>query len=335
MELRQGWLHFPWVQKIFRTDLDFRDDLKATSVTHFHYLIFDVIDRALASEFRQRFSNAALCTLSIPDLTTMPPQSPGVSAVIYYISGFELSALITRANKDPTHQALFNAFSATHTLHMREAIAQDLPVTLVQRRTRGSLLFASKDFFDFVVLVEQAFSSLLTMENILAHGARLVSRAHELIRTNELVGAAFEICMLPVHEDAACKSGIQFIDSTPLLLQLLKTYVRLRGKDFVKTLVDKLKLKQAAAVANTTRSKLAAAASSAATKRAKLGAEEELSDEMIDDDYSDAMSSELDEAAAQSEDEEEGTQSDPPVLGVSGIGDQSTGTCRAGLDLGT
>jgi hypothetical protein len=267
----------------------------------------------------------------------MPPQSPGVSAVIYYISGFELSALITRANKDPTHQALFNAFSATHTLHMREAIAQDLPVTLVQRRhrTRGSLLFASKDFFYFVVLVEQAFSSLLTMENILAHGARLVSRAHELIRTNELVGAAFEICMLPVHEDAACKSGIQFIDSAPLLLQLLKTYVRLRGKDFVKTLVDKLKLKQAAAVANTTRSKLAAAASSAATKRAKLGAEEELSDEMIDDDYSDAMSSELDEAAAQSEDEEEGTQSDPPVLGVSGIGDESTGTCRAGLDLGT
>jgi hypothetical protein len=334
MELREEWSTYPWVQHIFGAlvdNSDFRVDLKATSKEHFHYLLFDLFDRALAFEFRQCFSNAALCALSIPDLTSLPAQSPGVSAVIYYISGFELSALVTRASKNDTHKTLFTAFSACHTLNMTDAVAQNLPVSLVQSRSRGSLLYASEDFFDFVVLAEKAFSSLLTMENIIAHGARLVSRAHELVMNNELVVEAFENCMLPVLEDAASKSGIQFIDSTPLFVQLLKTYVRMRGKDFVKTLVDRLKLKQAAAVANTTRSKLAAAASAASAKRVKLSAKEDPFDNIVDEDYSEEMYSELDEVATQLDDEDGGAQGDTPVLGTSFIGDQSTPT--AALDL--
>lgn len=94
---------------------------------------------------------------------------------------------------------------------------------------------------------------------MLAHGPALLDRVGELCTKHVTIKAPFEACLKAVRREQE-SAGIEPLDCTPLLDIIQRLYLRLRGRDFVKTLLSALKLKQAAASANTLRGVLAAEA---------------------------------------------------------------------------
>ena len=104
-------------------------------------------------------------------------------------------------------------------------------------RSNGGLIFPSLEMFSLIVLIEHVFSSLLTMENVLAYGGEIISELYRLTRESVEIQEAFDTCMGPVRETAR-SSGFTGVDGAPLLEKVLKLYMRIRGKDAVKTLVS-------------------------------------------------------------------------------------------------
>jgi len=127
-----------------------------------------------------------------------------------------------------------------------------------------------------IVLIKHAFSNLLTMKNVLSFGGEIISEVFRLTRGSDAIKAAFETCMGPVREIAR-SAGYTGVDGAPILEKVLKLYMRIRGKDAVKTLVSDLKQ---SALANSTRGRLAATAPASAKKYSSKGTSSEIVSEL-------------------------------------------------------
>jgi hypothetical protein len=100
------------------------------------------------------------------------------------------------------------------------------------------------------------------MDNLIVHGGGLIKRVCLLTADWPLLKEALETCLAPARGMAADEDTV--LDTSPLVERLLQLYMRIRGRDVVKTLVGEMK--QSAKV-NSHRGKLAAAGAAAAEKR--------------------------------------------------------------------
>ena len=259
-------------------------ELVARNVDTLILLTFDFIDRELCAQFRKLFGPRGTArALVIPPFPGNEANSELVQQTLAYIAGGALSALQKAStvceDSDSTLSALLKTFVATHSITKKSAGASGVPMKVIVDRSNGGLIFPSLEMFSLIVLIEHVFSSLLTMENVLAYGGEIISELYRLTRESVEIQEAFDTCMGPVRETAR-SSGFTGVDGAPLLEKVLKLYMRIRGKDAVKTLVSDLKQ---SAIANSMRGKLAATAAAHDKKHCSKGRSSEFDSKHSDE----------------------------------------------------
>lgn len=272
-------------------------------------LVVDDVNRAMVERIRQSFAPGASFRLVIPTFDVREPlYNSLVQQTLYYISGYLLSSLYSKFRRGSPVGVHLDVFVACHSITAEMAKKDSLPIGFVETRTKGSLIFSSRSIYELVLHFEHACSSLLTTKNLIAQGGSLVAKVMDRISESGEISSAFAECMKPILGSYA-KEHITAADSALIFQMVLITFIKMRGKDLVKSIVSKLKLKQAAAGANSHRSKLAVLATTAAKnalKKAKVSSESKsnrndvhaeispIDDFDIDEDTFDAIDFEID-----------------------------------------
>ena len=239
---------------------------------------FHLIDSILTKEFRFGFSDQARLELEIPkhfdeagDLLFPTPINALVEQTLYYITGYLLKAMKSHGSRqkaNTTVKAAFDMFVATHEISHSDAKAAKLPVRLILLKSDGSLHYPSNELYRLVCYMEHAYHSLLTLKNIIVLGSDILAIVDNLIQSDPAINDLFQKCMVSVREEAAIELTTD--DETALLKFILDLYLKLRGKDFVKTLLS-IVSKSVSLQTLTTRAQCNAAASFARQARADGG----------------------------------------------------------------
>ena len=296
-------------------------DLGAKSVRLAVRIILDHLDRTLTKQLRLRFAPSAGMVLTIPIIPTVKTPNQLLRQTIYYVTGWVLSCLYDDSKCDIEIAPLLIIFIAKQTLTLHQARERDLPFELVASRTRGGLLYPSSDMFDLVLEIEHAFSSLLSMHNLIAFGGSLMTTALDAVMKSDAISFALHQCMIPVFEAAHRESLCNQPDPRLILERIVNKYIRMRGKDMVKSILSVLRLTKSAKTALSHRGNLAAATNAASNKHKKFralstglsnivevaAAESDCVFAIVDDDEFDAMDEDLNDARFESDDIDLGT----------------------------
>jgi hypothetical protein len=169
--------------------------------------------------------------------------------------------------------------------------------------------------FDLVSKIEHAFSSLLTMKNLIAFGGSLMTAALDAVMQSYAIALSLSECMHPVYE-AAKREALNQPESRSILERIVNKYVRMRGKDMVKSVLSVLRLTKSAKTALSHRGSLAAASNAASINHKKsrsFVASDDVEETsigsdiaIIDDDEFSAMDEDLHDARFESDDTDPG-----------------------------
>jgi len=206
------------------------DALRAENVDHLIALTHDSIDSELSEQFRKSFEPIGMAeALTIPPFLGNGSSGELNHQMLAYIAGGALTAMREAAYEDldPSHSSLLLSFVDVHSVRKDIAEASGVPINLIAARNNDSLIFPSREMYSLVVLIEHAFSSLLSMENVLA-GGTLLSEVYHFTRESNAMPEAFDACMEPVRR-AARAGEYADVDSGTLLEKVLKLYMRIRG----------------------------------------------------------------------------------------------------------
>ena len=289
-------------------------ELIARNLDHLKVMTAVHLDIELVNEYRRCFGgDASVSDLRIPDYPEGSPTddsdalvSEATNRTLYYIAGAALPALWKLSERCLKTNAAFSAllvsFVSSNSLTSAAATMEGLPTGLVSDRNKAALIFASSAFFRIILLLEFAYSSLLTMSNVISFGGSIVKKVRILTSGWSLLRTAFDLATAESRRHAE-SLGIRF-DGTPQLTKLLQLYMRIRGADVVKTIVGELKQSTRA---NTHRGKMAAAAEHGRSKQQQHSKRRD-----------EALVAGVDESVLEAEEdmEEEGEQEDedPHVL---------------------
>jgi len=177
-------------------------DLGAKSVRLAVRIILDHLDRTLTKQIRLRFAPSAGMVLTIPNISSVAIPNQLLRQTIYYVTGWVLSCLYDESKLDIEIAPLLVIFIAKQTLTSHQAQELKLPFELVASRTRGGLLYPSSDMFALVLEIEHAFSSLLSMQNLIAFGGSLMTAVLDVVMKSDAISFALHQCMIPVYETA-------------------------------------------------------------------------------------------------------------------------------------
>ena len=249
--------------------MDILKGVKSTESTsspdHTRRMLLFYLERSLVDSFKNSFSSLALAELTVP-----PESDVGLDPIeqqtLYYISGFIVSSLFKMAKR--TRSTVMEAFARGNSIPHSNAVEQGLPHECVTAKSRGYLIYASDELFLLTKRLEQIYHHNLTTEKLLSHGGGLVGKVDRLVEGDRTVKQHFDdTCLLMM--DVLESDGIHDMpDCQPTFRRILQAYMRLRGKDCVKTLMSTIKKSP-----NSTRSEIAAAikfASRHANFRTKL-----------------------------------------------------------------
>ena len=227
-------------------------DLIADNLSHLSIMTFVELDNEITTELRKCFGlSAGVADLDIPPYHDHDGTQLGlaVQSTLYYIAGAMMSTLQKLAGRTArTNSSLseeLTVFCARNTVKRADAEADKLPCVLVSSRSEGKLLYSSASFFRFVLAIEFAYSRLLTMEHLIAYGGELLNAVRSLTSNWPFLKEAFEECASAAREQAAMEENT-FDRENLIIEKLLRLYMRIRGKDAVKTIVGVLKQSQLA-----------------------------------------------------------------------------------------
>jgi hypothetical protein len=241
-------------------------DLGANSVRLAVRIILDHLDRTLTKQIRLRFAPSAGMVLTIPNISSVAIPNQLLRQTIYYVTGWVLSCLNDESKLDIEIAPLLVIFIAKQTLTSHQAQELKLPFELVASRTRGGLLYPSSDMFALILEIEHAFSSLLSMQNLIAFGGSLMTAVLDVVMKSDAISSALHPCMIPVYEATQRESACSQPETKLLLERIVNKYIRMRGKDMVKSILSVLRLTKSAKTALSHRGNLAAATNAASNK---------------------------------------------------------------------
>ena len=167
-----------------------------------------------------------------------------VLATVYYLAGWLLSKLRVMAERRSTEDPIFMTFRTKHSIGREAAVAAGLPTGVIDGRTRGRLLYPSKEFFDFVVVVERTYAVNLNLEQLTRHSTRLLLEIHHALVASTVANTMMASISATLCEQAGQGgwSATRFgVSRRRLLCMVLRWYTRMRGKDAVKSFLTSLK----------------------------------------------------------------------------------------------
>lgn len=132
-------------------------------------------------------------------------------------------------------------------------IARDLelPTDLVDRRNRRSLMYACPRFFNFVKIVEATFCTNLSLEALALHGGTIVGDLFQRLKETEHIRVLFDECLVGTGCERATDQDEVTQAWDDMFEYTLRYYLRMRGKDFTKTVNDATRVKAAGDSATT------------------------------------------------------------------------------------
>ena len=92
-------------------------------------------------------------------------------AVIYYVAGWVLHKMSLAETIAKGERQIYFDFVKNHTMDAESALSVGLPTRLVdkRKRRRGSKIYCSSDFYNFISFVESTFLNNLTLEMMMAY----------------------------------------------------------------------------------------------------------------------------------------------------------------------
>mmetsp|Transcript_21697 Transcript_21697/g.26107 ORF Transcript_21697/g.26107 Transcript_21697/m.26107 type:complete len:529 (-) Transcript_21697:3776-5362(-) len=250
--------------------------------------LFANLEETAYDTFTQLLADHERPDLSPPSPLPEPDVNDDRAGLVYYLGGwgcFVVKRAIWKRRNIAHTDGFWQAWLQHNQINIEEAISSELPYELTQLRAqrketaavgnRAQLVeYASRPVFNFFWAVEATYSALLTTVNFLAYGSDLVRRIHEVISKHKPTVDLF-VKTLPRSEDADMDSLES--QATEMMCFLLDAYHKMRGRDFVKTMMGNLG-SQEKKRAGTLRDKLAimsdAAADAAKVKKRVRAAEE-------------------------------------------------------------
>jgi hypothetical protein len=147
--------------------------------------------------------------------------------LVYYVAGWTLysasKALTILIVKSP----LYFMFAALNTIDEHSAKALNLPTSLVERQKRRASVYCTREYFDFICLVESIYLANLTLKMMLAYNDGNIVN---VIKMSILLHKA-------TMDSCSCLSSSKNNDNNTLLLTyIIERYSHMRGTYFVKHL---------------------------------------------------------------------------------------------------
>jgi hypothetical protein len=147
--------------------------------------------------------------------------------VVYYVAGWILysasKALTIAADK----RQLYFRFAASHTINEKEAKAVNLPTSLVERRKKRASVYCSREYFDFILIVESVFLANLLLKMMLVfNDGDIVARIKTSIVSHEATMDVF-FCLAASEDDD---------DNKLLLAYIIERHTNMQGTYFVRHL---------------------------------------------------------------------------------------------------
>ncbi len=178
---------------------------------------------------------------------------------IYYVAGAVMKMIdnLEQNSKNVYTQALKDIKNNSSTTKL-DARKESLPSAKVEEKEVYGLCYPNKMFYDFVTKVESVFDTLLSEGNVAYYGMDIISDITHALSKEDL--GIEQFYSRPYDESLKAE----------ILRRIIRSYGRLRGKDFVRKCNAKVGVKYH----ETTRSALGTAAA-IASKNAKKGAAEE------------------------------------------------------------
>ena len=224
---------------------------------------YQVLTEALADHERPFLSAA-------DPLPPTDPKDPR-AGLLYYLAGWLCYKVKRFVNAAP-QQPFWSAWLASTTLTLERAQQSSLPWQLTaalaakrSARYRKSQLveYASRELFDFAWAVEATYVKLLTTTNFVAYGSDLVNSVRSAILKHEPTTCLFKKTIAASLHVQAAEGAVH-----NLMQYLLAAYHRMRGRDFVKSLMSTLRAAAAAQNRSAHRDRMAAL-SQPSTKKLK------------------------------------------------------------------
>lgn len=176
--------------------------------------------------------------------------------VIYYVAGWTLQRVSLAKTVALSKRLKYQQFYPLHNRGFNYAKSNNLPYTLVQMREKKNLFYVSKEYFEFICLIESIYVKNLTMNMMMAYNdGNLLQIIDGEIYKNEFVREKFfalygdesstgvqaeegdcEMEQDDEEADANEKEEWKMADRLEVLRFILTRYIRMRGCWFVKAL---------------------------------------------------------------------------------------------------
>lgn len=152
--------------------------------------------------------------------------------VIYYVAGWTLfratKALTVAENKKPMHRRFADAHSM---ISGDDAKSAGLPTSLVDRRKRGNQIYCTREYYDFICMVESVYLANLTLKMMLAYDdGNIIARIKSSLLTNTLVRERFATLF------AFSGGAVVEKEQTQIMEYILERYANMRGNFFARHL---------------------------------------------------------------------------------------------------
>ncbi len=147
--------------------------------------------------------------------------------VVYYIAGWTLFSMLKASTVAADNRPFLFRFAARHTIDECVAESLNLPTSLVKRRKGRALVYCTREYFDFICVIENIYLANLTLKMMLAYN-------------NGDIIAKIKLGILS-HNDTrdrfSCLSGSNNKDDNQqLLVYIMERYANMQGTYFVKLL---------------------------------------------------------------------------------------------------
>jgi len=201
--------------------------------------------------------------------------------VVYYVAGWTLHSLSMALTIAKDKRAIYQTFAERHSIGEKEAKDQDLPVSLVLKRTNRSLLFCSPEYFKFICFVESVYLDNLTLEMLVGHPEG------NIIQVIKSFVLGSDIALKQINDLCSDDENSCSIEDNMLILKyIMDRYANMRGTYFVKFLsgTRKVSATDTQVASLTTRTKVLSTVASS-----KAGAKSKLSEKALWDSAGDSV----------------------------------------------
>ena len=147
--------------------------------------------------------------------------------VIYYVAGWMLYSALKASTVAVDNRPLFFRFAARHTIDECVAKRMNLPTSLVERRKRRASVYCTREYFDFICVIESIYLANLTLKIMLAYNdGDIVAKIKLGILSHNDMRDRFSCLLGSDNKD----------DNQQLLVYITERYANMRGTYFVKHL---------------------------------------------------------------------------------------------------